>query len=99
MTPVETLFDTVAQLREAKTIQNRLYEHIAHGDAEHRAWLKTEIDKFFAVNKIDALLEVIELQTETINYALKACKSNPGWVDTLEGALAESAKLLKEHGK
>ena len=32
-----------------KELPEQIYRHIEHGDEKHRAWLREELDKFFAL--------------------------------------------------
>ena len=40
---------------EEGEIADRLFRHIEHGDETHRAWLKSELDKFFAIEALSSL--------------------------------------------
>lgn len=47
------VFDEEVRIRVAFELKNgfaKLYEHIAHGDEEHRAWLKKAINEFYETN-------------------------------------------------
>jgi hypothetical protein len=39
--------DEIENTPTDRELAERLYRHIEHGDEKHRAWLKTELDKFF----------------------------------------------------
>lgn len=48
----------------AKGFLDRIYDHIAHGDEEHRRWLKTELMRF-VVQLEDLLNVVVEESSKT----------------------------------
>lgn len=68
---------------QQKAVAERLFKHIEHGDAEHRAWLKKELDAFFAKEAAaqqEAIVEVLSVRRTEANrtISVKFVRA-PGW--------------------
>lgn len=83
----------------------RLFKHIEHGDEAHRAWLKEELEKFFAKDEILSALRKAELlrdyqlfagETAGKCLALAMSTDHPSPDEVLMGIFEASQELAEK---